>query len=143
MTNQFPCSISDRLEQTLLSKDGAFYLVAVSQNKPYEIIERMKAQGLDGEVCSVSSELFWSLPDLTLTPPGHVEATRWWRALAHTQVSTQRSMNDDRKDPETPCVVDVENSEVLRQSADRRRVSRLAQRVTSMGSLLPIISLSH
>lgn len=36
--------------QTLLSEDGAFYLVAVSQNKPYDIIERMRRRGLTGEV---------------------------------------------------------------------------------------------
>lgn len=42
--------MADLFDQTLLSDKGVFYLVAVSQNKPYEIIERMKEEGLDGQV---------------------------------------------------------------------------------------------
>lgn len=36
--------------QTLLSPKGVFYLVAVQQNKPDEIIEYMRTKGLEGEV---------------------------------------------------------------------------------------------
>lgn len=45
--------VTDRLlEQVpeLLSPQGTFYLVAVKENKPEEIIERMKLKGLTGEV---------------------------------------------------------------------------------------------
>lgn len=45
-----PFTMADFFDQTLLSNKGVFYLVAVSQNKPYEIIERMKEEGLDGQV---------------------------------------------------------------------------------------------
>ncbi|GAA6054344.1 hypothetical protein JCM3770_003327 [Rhodotorula araucariae] len=40
------------LEQvdTLLSPRGVFYLVAVPENKPLEIIEQMRARGLHGEI---------------------------------------------------------------------------------------------
>jgi hypothetical protein len=41
--------------QLVLSPKGRFYLVAVEQNKPLEIIARMKALGLDG---SVSEQAF-------------------------------------------------------------------------------------
>ena len=34
----------------MLSERGLFYLVAVPENKPLEIIEQMKARGLEGEV---------------------------------------------------------------------------------------------
>jgi len=36
--------------QTLLSPRGVFYLVAVPENKPLQIIEDMKERGLTGEV---------------------------------------------------------------------------------------------
>lgn len=38
--------------QPLLSERGMFYLVAVPQNKPLEILAQMKARGLAGEVCT-------------------------------------------------------------------------------------------
>lgn len=41
---------ADDLLQTLLSPGGAFYLVTIPQNKPFDIIEQMKARGLTGEV---------------------------------------------------------------------------------------------
>lgn len=43
------------LEQVndLLSPRGVFYLVTVKENKPEEIIERMKSQGLTGEVSPI------------------------------------------------------------------------------------------
>jgi hypothetical protein len=36
--------------QEILAPGGRFYLVAVQQNKPLEIIEYMKSLGLDAEV---------------------------------------------------------------------------------------------
>jgi release factor glutamine methyltransferase len=45
--------VTDRLLEEipeLLSPQGIFYLVAVKENKPEEIIERMKSKGLTGEV---------------------------------------------------------------------------------------------
>lgn len=41
--------------QDLLSPRGAFYLVAVPENKPLEIIASMQARGLQGEVSPVLS----------------------------------------------------------------------------------------
>lgn len=38
------------LVQDLLSEKGRFYLVAIAQNKPLEIVERMKGRGFAGEV---------------------------------------------------------------------------------------------
>ncbi|ORY78026.1 hypothetical protein BCR35DRAFT_305184 [Leucosporidium creatinivorum] len=35
---------------TLLAPGGAFYLVTIPQNKPFEIIDQMRARGLSGEV---------------------------------------------------------------------------------------------
>lgn len=54
------CSLADvssllTFYQTLLSPGGAFYLVTIPQNKPFEIIDRMRARGLDGEVSAVAS----------------------------------------------------------------------------------------
>ncbi|GAA5954956.1 hypothetical protein JCM10213_008046 [Rhodosporidiobolus nylandii] len=37
-------------EKTLLSERGLFYLVAVPQNKPVEILKQMKERGLHGEI---------------------------------------------------------------------------------------------
>ncbi|GAA5869039.1 hypothetical protein JCM16303_000343 [Sporobolomyces ruberrimus] len=36
--------------ESLLSERGIFYLVAIPQNKPLEILEQMKARGLSGEI---------------------------------------------------------------------------------------------
>ena len=49
--------------QEILAPGGRFYLVAVEQNKPLEIIEYMKSLGLDAEVCRADSGV-----DRRLTP---------------------------------------------------------------------------
>ena len=46
--------LAHKFLQMLLSPRGAFYLVTIPQNKPNEIISRMQAKGLEGEVGFVS-----------------------------------------------------------------------------------------
>ena len=53
--------------QDLLSDRGMFYLVAVPENKPLEIIAQMKARGLDGEVSRSPRCRFASIPDNSST----------------------------------------------------------------------------
>ncbi|GAA5991237.1 hypothetical protein JCM5350_005951 [Sporobolomyces pararoseus] len=66
------------LEQVelLLSERGMFYLVAIPQNKPLEILQQMKARGLEGEI--------------TLKRRAgreHLHILRFWRST-HPKLST-------------------------------------------------------
>lgn len=43
-------SLTTSYHKTLLAPGGAFYLVTIPQNKPFEIIDQMRVKGLSGEV---------------------------------------------------------------------------------------------
>jgi hypothetical protein len=44
--------VLERVEEWL-APGGRFYLVAVANNKPGDIVERLRVYGMDAEVCGV------------------------------------------------------------------------------------------
>jgi len=58
-TGKFPFHLNRLADyQEILAPGGRFYLVAVQQNKPLEIIEYMKSLGLDAEVSRITLDRY-------------------------------------------------------------------------------------